>query len=127
VREFLDRLAASEVKGKYAAAFGSFGWSGEGPYLLALRLEQECGMKMVSEPLRAKQGIKDADLHICRAPGSWDFARGLRAADAFEALPAGRRVRQARAGRSARRPPHARSTLLLRCPHRPLPRRPTRP
>lgn len=66
---FLDKLAASSVRGKYAAAFGSFGWSGEAPYIVALRLERECGMTMVADPLKAKQGIKDADLDVCRAFG----------------------------------------------------------
>lgn len=69
IAAFLDRLAASGVKGKFAAAFGSYGWSGEGPYRVALRLERECGMKMVAEPLRARQGVKDADLDGCRAFG----------------------------------------------------------
>lgn len=69
ITAFLDRLAASGVQGKYAAAFGSYGWSGEGPYRVALRLERECGMKMVAEPLRARQGVKDADLDGCRAFG----------------------------------------------------------
>lgn len=69
VAAFLDRLASSGLKGKYAAAFGSYGWSGEGPYIVALRLERECGMKMVSDPLKARQGIKDADLDVCRAFG----------------------------------------------------------
>jgi len=69
VTAFLDRLAASAVRGKYAAAFGSFGWSGEGPHIVSLRLERECGMKIVAEPLRARQGVKDAELDGCRAFG----------------------------------------------------------
>lgn len=69
VAEFLDRLTASGIRGKYAAAFGSYGWSGEGPYHVALRLERECGMTMVAEPLKARQGIQDADLDVCRAFG----------------------------------------------------------
>jgi flavorubredoxin len=69
VTAFLDRLAASDVKGKYAAAFGSYGWSGEGPYIAALRLERECDMRMVAEPLRAKQGLKGTEFDVCRAFG----------------------------------------------------------
>jgi len=69
VTELLDRLAASKVKGKYAAAFGSYGWSGEGPFHVALRLERECGMKMVAEPMRAKQGLKGTEFDVCRAFG----------------------------------------------------------
>lgn len=67
--DFLDKLAASSVKGKYAAAFGSYGWSGEAPFIVALRLERECGMKMVAEPLKAQQGLRDAGLDVCRAFG----------------------------------------------------------
>jgi flavodoxin short chain len=69
VSAFLDRLAGSGIRGKYAAAFGSFGWSGEGPHIVSLRLERECGMKIVAEPLRARQGVKDAELDGCRAFG----------------------------------------------------------
>ncbi len=69
VTQFLDRLAGGGIQGKYAAAFGSYGWSGEGPYHVALRLERECGMTMVAEPLKARQGIRDADFDTCRAFG----------------------------------------------------------
>ncbi|MBE0616398.1 MAG: flavodoxin domain-containing protein [Proteobacteria bacterium] len=69
ITAFLERLAASAVKGKLAAAFGSYGWSGEGPHIAALRLERECGMKMVAEPLGVRQGVKDTDLDVCRAFG----------------------------------------------------------
>lgn len=69
VTAFLDRLAASGIKGKYAAAFGSYGWSGEGPFKVALRLERECGMTMVQEPLRFKQGLKGTEFDVCRAFG----------------------------------------------------------
>ena len=69
VTEFLDRLGASDVKGKYVSAFGSYGWSGEGPYIVGLRLERECGMKMVQEPMRAKQGLKGTEFDVCRAFG----------------------------------------------------------
>ncbi|MDW7709411.1 MAG: flavodoxin domain-containing protein [Deferrisomatales bacterium] len=69
ITSFLERLAASGVRGKLAAAFGSYGWSGEGPHIVALRLERECGMRMVAEPLRARQGVQDAELDGCRAFG----------------------------------------------------------
>lgn len=69
VTDFLDRLAESDVKGKYAAAFGSYGWSGEGPYIASLRLERECDMKIVAEPLKARQGIKHTEFDVCRAFG----------------------------------------------------------
>lgn len=67
--DFLDALVAAKITGKYAAAFGSYGWSGEAPYILGLRLERECGMKMVAEPLKAKQGIADVGMDVCRAFG----------------------------------------------------------
>ncbi|PLX40057.1 MAG: FprA family A-type flavoprotein [Deltaproteobacteria bacterium] len=67
--EFMERLAASGVTGKYCNAFGSYGWSGEAPYHLALKAERECGMKMIGEPLKAQQGIRDTDLDVCRAFG----------------------------------------------------------
>ncbi len=69
VADFVDRLVAGGIRGKYAAAFGSYGWSGEGPYKVALRLERECGMRMVQEPLRARQGLKGSEFDVCRAFG----------------------------------------------------------
>jgi flavorubredoxin len=69
ISAFLDRPAASGVRGKLAAAFGSYGWSGEGPHIGALRLERECGMKLVAELLRARRGVEDSDLDVCRAFG----------------------------------------------------------
>jgi flavorubredoxin len=67
--DFLEKLVASKITGKYAAAFGSYGWSGEAPYIVALKLERECGMKIVSEPLKFQAGLKDTDLDVCRAFG----------------------------------------------------------
>ncbi len=67
--DFMDKLAVSDVKGKYAAAFGTYGWSGEAPYILALRLERECDMKMVAEPLKIQQGSLASGMDICRAFG----------------------------------------------------------
>ncbi len=67
--EFMDKLAASGITGKYCIAFGSFGWSGEGPYHLALKAERDSGMKMIGEPLKAQQGIRNTDLDVCRAFG----------------------------------------------------------
>lgn len=68
-REFLEKLLASGIRGKYAGAFGSCGWSGEAPYIAALFLERECSMKMASEPLKVQQGVRDSGLDVARAFG----------------------------------------------------------
>ncbi len=69
VTSFLDRLVASGLRGKPAAAFGSYAWSGEAPRIVGQRLERECGMTMVGAPLKARGGDKDMDLDVCRALG----------------------------------------------------------
>lgn len=67
--DFLDKLEAADFEGKFGGAFGSYGWSGEAPYIIALRMERECGVTMAAEPLKAKQGIQDVGMDVCRAFG----------------------------------------------------------
>lgn len=64
----LGATATVKVKGKLGAAFGSYGWSGEGPKMLADRMK---GLKfrMPEEPLRAQLVPSEADLAACEAYG----------------------------------------------------------
>ncbi len=64
----LGATATIRVKGKLGAAFGSFGWSGEGPKMLADRMK---GLKfrVPEEPLRVQLVPSEADLAACEAYG----------------------------------------------------------
>lgn len=65
----LSSLATINIKKKLGASFGSYGWSGEGPKMLAERLK---GLKfrVPEEPLRVQLVPTDDDLKACRAYGA---------------------------------------------------------
>jgi NADH oxidase (H2O-forming) len=64
----LSSLTTIKVKDKLGAAFGSFGWSGEGPLMLTERLK---GLKfrVPEEPLRVQLVPSQADLKSCEEYG----------------------------------------------------------
>ncbi len=64
----LSSLATIKVKKKLGAAFGSYGWSGEGPKLLAERL-RGLQFKVPEEPLRIQLVPTEADMEACVAYG----------------------------------------------------------
>jgi len=66
--ELLSSLATLSLRGKAAAAFGSYGWSGEAPQQLAARMG-DLKMKLVAEPLRAHLVPTEADLQAARELG----------------------------------------------------------
>lgn len=65
----LDSLSAITSKGKVAAVFGNYGWSGEATALLEERLEK---MRLVvaHPPVRARFGLTAEDEERCRQLGS---------------------------------------------------------
>jgi len=65
VRSFLKRLEGMKLSGKFGAAFGSYGWSGEAPWLLRNAMKA-LGMNVMEETLRIKRTPKDEDLEGCR-------------------------------------------------------------
>jgi flavorubredoxin len=50
VWDLLSSLATLNLRDKAAAAFGSYGWSGEGPKMISRRLE-DLKMKLVADPV----------------------------------------------------------------------------
>ncbi len=64
----LSSLATIKVKGKLGAAFGSFGWSGEGPKMLWDRLKG-LRFRVPEEPMRVQLVPSDAELRQCEAFG----------------------------------------------------------
>lgn len=71
----LGMVRGLKLKGKSCAAFGSYGWSGEGPALIQKRL-QEAGFTPLAEPLRQLWVPSDPDLARTRAYGS-EIAKAL--------------------------------------------------
>ena len=67
VRRILSQLSA--LNGLPAAAFGSYGWSGEAPDEISVKL-LEAGASLVEEkPIKAKDYPSDSVLEQCRALG----------------------------------------------------------
>jgi anaerobic nitric oxide reductase flavorubredoxin len=60
----LADLKGLGFKNKIGAAFGAYGWSGEGPKLMEEHLES-CGIKVVGEGVRAKWQPTETDLAAC--------------------------------------------------------------
>ncbi len=61
-------LATIKVKGKVGASFGSFGWSGEGPRMIADRM-RGLRFRVPEEPLRVQLVPTEDDLAACEAFG----------------------------------------------------------
>lgn len=68
VAGLLEEVEGLKFRGKKAAAFGSYGWSGESPKVLAERLAK-CGFSQVGDPAREAWNPDDEGLERCRALG----------------------------------------------------------
>lgn len=68
IAPILADLKGLKFKNKLGAAFGSYGWSGEGVKLIEQHL-QECSIPIVREGIRCKWQPRAEDLDACRAFG----------------------------------------------------------
>lgn len=57
------------LKGKLGATFGSYGWSGEAPNLLATLMKDKLGMQVSEAPLIVKYVPDERALNSCRDLG----------------------------------------------------------
>jgi flavorubredoxin len=71
IKQMLEEAAKANVqlKGKAAAAFGSYGWSGEAPELILEILKNKFGMQIVSEKVMVLYTPNEAKLAECRKLG----------------------------------------------------------
>ncbi|MEM1659234.1 MAG: flavodoxin domain-containing protein [Candidatus Jordarchaeales archaeon] len=65
---FLSKIRELNVKGKAAAVFGSYGWSGEAVYEVQ-RVMRELGFDIVAEPLRVIEEPGEEELKKCKELG----------------------------------------------------------
>lgn len=67
VKNFFEDIAVKNVdlRGKRAAAFGSYGWSGEAPRLVLEILKNRFGMEVVAPPLLIKHAPDQGGLEKC--------------------------------------------------------------
>ena len=68
VIEYVKSLAKVPLKGKLGTAFGSYGWSGEGPLVVSDMLSSY-GMNVIEPPLRIKRIPDEEGLDTCRNLG----------------------------------------------------------
>jgi flavorubredoxin len=77
-KNYFEEAAVKNVilKGKVAAAFGSYGWSGEAPRLVLEILKNKFGMEVTEPPLSVTYAPDQASLEKC-------FALGKRVAESL--------------------------------------------
>ncbi|MDW7725714.1 MAG: flavodoxin domain-containing protein [Candidatus Methanoperedens sp.] len=68
LEKFIDDLGKAGVKGKIGAAFGSYGWSGEAPVMIADKM-REMGINVIDPVLRIQYQPTDKDLEECKRLG----------------------------------------------------------
>lgn len=69
MQKFIDEtLTNANVSGKIGAAFGSYGWSGEAPIVIAESM-RKLGMKVIDPVLRIQHKPTDKDLKECQRLG----------------------------------------------------------
>ncbi|MCZ7392529.1 MAG: flavodoxin domain-containing protein [Candidatus Methanoperedens sp.] len=78
MEKFIDSLSKANVKGKTGAAFGSYGWSGEAPVMIAEKM-RELGINVIDPVLRIQYQPTDKDLEECKRLGK-DLANKLKKA-----------------------------------------------
>lgn len=76
VAAVLTEIKGHKFKNKYAAAFGSYGWSGEGAKVINSTFE-ETGMKIVNEPLQVRYRASTEELDKCIELGK-HFAQSIK-------------------------------------------------
>ena len=71
IQNLLEKSARNEInlKGKTAAAFGSFGWSGEAPKQVLEILQKKFQMKTIEPPILANYKPDEKVLQKCRELG----------------------------------------------------------
>ncbi len=68
MEKFIDSLSKANVKGKVGAAFGSYGWSGEAPIMIAEKM-RALGMDVIDPVLRIQYQPVEKDLEECKRLG----------------------------------------------------------
>jgi len=68
MEKFIEDLKKANVEGKVGAAFGSYGWSGEAPVMIAEKM-RELGMNVIDPVLRIQYQPTEKDLDECKRLG----------------------------------------------------------
>ncbi len=76
IEKLLDSLDRKKCRGKLGVAFGSYGWSGEAPLLIAKKM-RELGFKVLDPVLRVQYTPMEKDIEACGLLGK-DIALKLK-------------------------------------------------
>jgi len=76
IEKFLDAMVKAGIKGKVGVAFGSYGWSGEAPGMIADKMRKG-GMEILDPVLRVQYKPGDKDIKECNRLGK-DIAEKLK-------------------------------------------------
>ena len=76
MERFIESLEKINVSGKIGAAFGSYGWSGEAPVMIAEKM-RELGLEVIDPVLRIQYQPTDKDLEECKRLGK-DIANKIK-------------------------------------------------
>lgn len=68
MEKFIDSLTKANASDKVGASFGSYGWSGEAPGMIADKM-REIGMKVIDPVLRVQYAPTEKDLEECKRLG----------------------------------------------------------
>ena len=68
IEKFLDRLDGGKCRGKIGIAFGSYGWSGEAPLIIAKRM-REMGFDVLDPVMRVQYEPGEKDIEACMLLG----------------------------------------------------------
>ncbi len=68
MEKFIESLEKAKVKAKLGAAFGSYGWSGEAPVMIAEKM-RKLGMEVIDPVLRIQYQPVEKDLEECKRLG----------------------------------------------------------
>lgn len=68
MEKFIESLEKIKVSGKVGASFGSYGWSGEAPVMIASKM-RELGIEVIDPVLRIQYQPTEKDLDECKRLG----------------------------------------------------------
>lgn len=76
IEKFVDNMVKAGVKGKVGAAFGSYGWSGEAPTMIADKMRKG-GINVLDPVLRIQYKPDEKDIKECNRLGK-DLAETIK-------------------------------------------------
>jgi len=78
MEKFIESLEKAKIKAKFGAAFGSYGWSGEAPVVIAEKM-RKLGINVIDPVLRIQYAPTEKDLEECKRLGK-DIANKVKKA-----------------------------------------------